>query len=158
MKSKRLKKSLSKSMKVCYLICLCFVFLCGCGKYEDGGIKREAQFNIISSWKISTYSRTGVSGSDAYLSNYEEIFEVDSIYVRSYIDSLGNAIVDSGKWYFTDQLDFIRIIDTDSFITNSSDTLGLYKYKIQSLTLDEFRYVFYQNDASHFFKMEPSLE
>lgn len=147
-------------MKNYSLLFLAGLFLLGlnaCKKYEDGGLKRKAEQRLTAhTWKLDKYMRNGNDEtSQLLISNFQETFNEDKSYTRSYTDKNGDYFTETGSWSFDSDKNQIKLTGVSSIeLTNETSTVSTADYNILRLKKEELWYYYDNGGDRHEFRMK----
>lgn len=148
---------MKKQMRNASLFVLIAIVAVSCNRYENGGSKRRAEKNISKTWEIESYFLNDVDKtSELLISNFEETFNEDGSYARSYIDADGENQYGSGEWVLDEDKSEINVSGTGSYeLTNETSTVSTSDYILLKLKKSEMWYSFENGGDEHEFHLVP---
>lgn len=130
-----------------------------CKKYEDGPLLsfRSKQERVVNSWKLEKYLNNDVDKTaELTVSNYKEFYNSDGSCKRTFNDSSGDFVDQSGTWAFNSDKTQINISGIGSVeLSPSLGTVSASSIKILRLKEKEFWYSFENGGSLHEFHLIP---
>ena len=141
--------------KIKMLAIILVLFLMGCEKYEAGGLISKTEQNLVKTWKLQQYLRNNTDVTSTILiSNYEETYQSNNTYPRSYTNKDKRNITETGSWKLDTEQRIIQISGVSSIeITTQSGTISASNRTITKLTANEFWYSFVNGSDKHEFRL-----
>ena len=145
---------MSKSSLI-LLTVICLLSLTGCEKYEAGGLISKTEQNLIKTWKLQQYLRNNTDETSSILiSNYEETYQSNNSYPRSYTNKDKRNITETGSWKLDTEQRIVQISGVSSIeITTQTGTISASNRTITKLTANEFWYTFVNGSDKHEFRL-----
>jgi len=145
---------MSKSSLI-LLTVICLLSLTGCEKYEAGGLISKTEQNLIKTWKLQQYLRNNTDETSSILiSNYEETYQSNNSYPRSYTNKDKRNITETGSWKLDTKQRIVQISGVSSIeITTQTGTISASNRTITKLTANEFWYTFVNGSNKHEFRL-----
>ena len=137
------------------LFVMTVLFLMGCEKYESGGLISKTEKNIVKTWTLQKYLRNNTDVTSTILiSNYEEVYQSNKTYLRSYINKDKRSISETGAWKLDTEQRIVQISGVSSIdITTQTGTISASNRTITKLTDNEFWYIFVNGSDKHEFRL-----
>lgn len=144
-----------RAIKILKILVLSLFILSGCEKYEAGGLISKTEQNLVKTWKLQQYLRNNTDVTSTILiSNYEETYQSDKNYPRSYTNKDKRNITETGSWKLDTEQRIIQISGVSSIeITTQSGTISASNRTITKLTDNEFWYTFVNGSDKHEFRL-----
>lgn len=145
---------MSKSSLI-LLTVICLLSLTGCEKYEAGGLISKTEQNLVKTWKLQQYLRNNTDETSSILiSNYEETYQSNNSYPRSYTNKDKRNITETGSWKLDTKQRIVQISGVSSIeITTQTGTISASNRTITKLTANEFWYTFVNGSNKHEFRL-----
>ena len=145
---------MSKSSLI-LLTVICLLSLTGCEKYEAGGLISKTEQNLVKTWKLQQYLRNNTDETSSILiSNYEETYQSNNSYPRSYTNKDKRNITETGSWKLDTKQRIVQISGVSSIeITTQTGTISASNRTITKLTANEFWYTFLNGSDKHEFRL-----
>lgn len=131
------------------------LFLMGCEKYESGGLISKTEKNLVKTWTLQKYLRNNTDVTSTILiSNYEEVYQSNKTYLRSYVNKDKRSISETGAWKLDTEQRIVQISGVSSIdITTQTGTISASNRTITKLTDNEFWYTFVNGSDKHEFRL-----
>ncbi len=141
--------------KIKMLAVVLVIFLMGCEKYEAGGLISKTEQNLVKTWKLQQYLRNNTDETSTILiSNYEETYQPNNSYPRSYTNKDKRNITETGSWKLDTDQRIIQISGVGSIeMTTQTGTISASNRTITKLTANEFWYTFVNGSDKHEFRL-----
>ncbi len=141
--------------KIKMLAVVMVIFLMGCEKYEAGGLISKTEQNLVKTWKLQQYLRNNTDETSSILiSNYEETYQSNNSYPRSYTNKDKRNITETGSWKLDTDQRIIQISGVGSIeMTTQTGTISASNRTITKLTANEFWYSFVNGSDKHEFRL-----
>ncbi len=145
---------MSKSSLI-LLAVICLLSLTGCEKYEAGGLISKTEQNLVKTWKLQQYLRNNTDETSSILiSNYEETYQSNNSYPRSYTNKDKRNITETGSWKLDTEQRIVQISGVSSIeMTTQTGTISASNRTITKLTANEFWYTFVNGSDKHEFRL-----
>lgn len=145
---------MSKSSLI-LLTVICLLSLTGCEKYEAGGLISKTEQNLVKTWKLQQYLRNNTDETSSILiSNYEETYQSNNSYPRSYTNKDKRNITETGSWKLDTEQRIVQISGVSSIeMTTQTGTISASNRTITKLTANEFWYTFVNGSDKHEFRL-----
>jgi len=128
----------------------------GCQKYDDGGLISKSDKRLNQFWSLENYVRNGSSTNlKMLIKNYEEEFNENGNYQRSYQDTLGHHYFDTGSWRLSEDKSKIYVASLEKLPVSSMDVqLTTEVYTVLRLKSKELKYSFVSEGNLHEFTLK----
>lgn len=145
---------MSKSSLI-LLTVICLLSITGCEKYEAGGLISKTEQNLVKTWKLQQYLRNNTDETSSILiSNYEETYQSNKSYPRSYTNKDKRNITETGSWKLDTEQRIVQISGVSSIeMTTQTGTISASNRTITKLTANEFWYTFVNGSDKHEFRL-----
>ncbi len=145
---------MSKSSLI-LLTVICLLSITGCEKYEAGGLISKTEQNLVKTWKLQQYLRNNTDETSSILiSNYEETYQSNNSYPRSYTNKDKRNITETGSWKLDTEQRIVQISGVSSIeMTTQTGTISASNRTITKLTANEFWYTFVNGSDKHEFRL-----